>query len=148
MDLKVIGTLIKKYRLQMHLTQKQLGEMIGKTESSIQKYESNSTEIPMSVLGNIAEALGVDIIDFLDARSVISIMNSRDRAFEKYLNTLGFEITSSNENPDFMWDISYNGYRYTIPSDKVFLAIEDLKSDVQAKMEKLLMGYSETKIRI
>lgn len=46
-DYKKIGLKIKENRKKLKLTQKELGEKIGKTESSIQKYEKGLTQIPM-----------------------------------------------------------------------------------------------------
>lgn len=62
---KFIGTQIKNYRKRKNLTQKDLALMIGKTTSSIQKYECGSTEIPTSVLEQIGDVLGIDIASLL-----------------------------------------------------------------------------------
>lgn len=72
---KIIGYYIQKQRKSMRLTQKQLGQLIGKTESSIQKYESGKTEIPRSVLEKIASVLGVHILELLDTTSSIEWCN-------------------------------------------------------------------------
>lgn len=148
MDLKVLGAEIKKIRQSQKLTQKELGELIGKTESSVQKYESGATEIPMSVLGNIAEALGTDIIDFVDTRSAIDLMNSRDIAFDKYLKALGFEITVSDNDPNHQDYVIYNGYKYEIPTMEVFYVLENCKEYSLFSMEKLLEKYSDNRIRV
>lgn len=58
-----IGTNIKYYRKTNNLTQKELAASIGKTESSIQKYEAGKVEIPMSVLEKIAEVLNVNVFE-------------------------------------------------------------------------------------
>lgn len=60
------GSLIKKFRKRKKYTQKQLANLIGKTESSIRKYEKGLIEIPNSVLNQIAEALNVTILDLMD----------------------------------------------------------------------------------
>lgn len=62
---KFIGTQIKNYRKRKNLTQKDLALMIGKTVSSVQKYECGSTEIPTSVLEQIGDVLGIDIASLL-----------------------------------------------------------------------------------
>ena len=41
---KTIGNNIKSYRQKKGITQKQLASLIGKTESSIQKYEAGKVE--------------------------------------------------------------------------------------------------------
>ncbi len=66
MDYKAIGKNIYTYRKAKRLTQKQLGEKIGRAESSIQKYEKGDVEIPNSVLQAIADALDVTYIRLVD----------------------------------------------------------------------------------
>lgn len=56
-----IGEKIKKHRKAKKITQKELAEKIGRTESSIRKYESGATEAPFSVLGSIANALEIPL---------------------------------------------------------------------------------------
>ncbi|KJJ65435.1 helix-turn-helix transcriptional regulator [Clostridium sp. FS41] len=60
-DNQYIGSKIKKLRKEKQLTQVQLAEKIGKTESSVRKYEKGLTEIPISVLEDIANALDTTI---------------------------------------------------------------------------------------
>lgn len=50
---------IRKFREKRKLTQKALGDMVGKSESAIQGYESGKTDIPLSSLIDIAAALKV-----------------------------------------------------------------------------------------
>lgn len=56
-----IGRRIKKYRQLKGLTQKELSEIIGRAESSVQKYEADKVEIPLGVLSKIAKALDVSV---------------------------------------------------------------------------------------
>ena len=53
------GRKIKSYRERNGWSQTKLAYVIGKTESSIRKYEDGSTEIPLSVIGDISTVLGV-----------------------------------------------------------------------------------------
>jgi transcriptional regulator with XRE-family HTH domain len=53
-DYKKLGLLIKEKRKKKNLTQKEFGEKIGKTESSIRKYEKGLIKIPNDVLEKIA----------------------------------------------------------------------------------------------
>jgi len=62
---KNIGALIKIYRKEKKFTQQQLADLIGKTESSIRKYEKGLIEIPNSVLMQLADALDVPIARLL-----------------------------------------------------------------------------------
>lgn len=57
MDWSVIGKKIKNRRKECRLTQIELAEKIGKTESSIRKYEKGLVAIPTDVIEKIAEAM-------------------------------------------------------------------------------------------
>lgn len=72
-DNKYIGFKIKELRTQKKITQKQLGKLIGKTESSIQKYECGSVEVPLSVLEKIANVLDVSILTLMDISQILSL---------------------------------------------------------------------------
>lgn len=54
---KEIGQNIKKYRRKRSMSQQKLANIIGKTESSIRKYEKGLVTIPLNVLEKIASAL-------------------------------------------------------------------------------------------
>ena len=60
MSVLAIGENIKKARKAAGLTQKQLSEKIGKGLSTVQKYELGIFEPSVSIIGEIATALGVD----------------------------------------------------------------------------------------
>ena len=67
-DYKIIAENIRFFR-KGKLTQAELGQKIGRSESSIRKYESGLVEIPNSVIELIADALGIDSIDLYFDRS-------------------------------------------------------------------------------
>lgn len=54
---------IKKFREEAGLTQKALADLIGKSESAIQSYESGKTDIPLSGLVAILKALKISLAD-------------------------------------------------------------------------------------
>ena len=57
MDLYEIGQSIKQARKRTGLTQLELARIIGKTESSIRKYEKGLVQIPIDVIERISKAL-------------------------------------------------------------------------------------------
>lgn len=59
----------KKFRRHRGITQKQLAKSIEKSESTIQKYESGEVEAPLSVLEQISDCLGLNVIELLEADS-------------------------------------------------------------------------------
>lgn len=90
-----IGANIKKYRKEKKITQKQLAELIGKTESSIQKYEAGKVEIPTSVLNNIAEKLNCTPIQLYGITTDIFLSRLREQnsdPFLIFLDSIGYKI--------------------------------------------------------
>lgn len=60
-DKAFIGELIKKYRLEKGLTQKQLGERCGINEANIRKYELGTQKPKIETLERIAKGLDVPL---------------------------------------------------------------------------------------
>jgi|GEM_PF-715572 len=54
-----IGKRIKKYRKKENLTQKELGNLIGRSEVSVRKYEAGDVAPGIDVIDKIAEALNI-----------------------------------------------------------------------------------------
>lgn len=79
-DYAFLGNLIKEKRKEKNLTQQGLAEAIGKTESSIRKYEKGLVQIPNDVLSKIAETLGLNLKSLLV--SSLNVVNSKEKALE------------------------------------------------------------------
>lgn len=125
-----IGKTIKKYRQKRKLTQNELAELIGKTGSSVQKYESGVTEIPLSVLEKIAHVFKCHVLDLLDGDSANNWMDIRDNAAINFLNSIGCKV---------IWDaghfidgdaehsiIYYDSESYLIPTDSLVHLFSDM----------------------
>ena len=65
MDYIKLGDKLKAVRKKKGLTQKALGEAVGRTESSIAKYERGLVEMPMSTLQQLAAALGIGVNELI-----------------------------------------------------------------------------------
>lgn len=65
-----IGENIKELRKKAGLTQRELAQLIGKSFSSVQKYEMDIAEPPLSVINEIARALNVDKYEIIGWNSV------------------------------------------------------------------------------
>lgn len=139
---KIIGYHIQKHRKSMKMTQKQLGESIGKTASSIQKYESGTTEVPLSVLEKIASVLEVHILDLLDDGSAMSWYDQRDSAMFALLKTLGCVIEIDPNNcTDAV--ICYKGCEYTVPAATIlFNLFPDIEYNALDLVEKIIKKTS------
>ncbi|WP_290065600.1 helix-turn-helix domain-containing protein [Lactobacillus intestinalis] len=94
-----IGKKIKQYR-KGKMTQQELANKIGKTESSIRKYEKGLVKIPLDVLEKIAETLNVSPFilmgdNYYDKKYPELIQKSNEYdACNSYLKALGYNIDS------------------------------------------------------
>lgn len=135
MDFKIIGQYIRERRKSLHLTQKQLAEKIGKTESSMQKYEAGKVEIPFSVLENIADVLDMEILDLMDDFTRLSMENNLDTERDDYLVALGYHTSYVSEN---YFDIKYNGYSYRISTIDYLEVLNDIDHNTHYAIDRLL----------
>ena len=110
MNYKLVGANIKRLRKETKLTQRQLGEQIGKTESSIQKYEKGLVEIPNSVIEKIAEVLKVDLDDLIDTMQEINIIEPQTDNLREEIAALRFSLNDDGlaKTKDYMYDLMGN----------------------------------------
>ena len=71
-----IGILIKQKRKAAGLTQEELAQKIGCATITIRQYESGKREPSIIVLGNLANALDVDIFDLIPEDPEITTTSS------------------------------------------------------------------------
>ncbi len=135
MNFEIIGQRIRERRKILHLTQKQLAEKIGKTESSMQKYEAGKVEIPFSVLENIADVLNVEILELMDNHTQFSIDNNLDIERDDYLVALGYQCGCFS---DECFEIKYNGYSYRIPTKDYLDLLMDIDYNTHYTIDRLL----------
>jgi HTH-type transcriptional regulator / antitoxin HipB len=57
LKLELIGDMIKRARKERHLTQEQLGELIGVRKSQISKLENNAKNVTVETILKVFEAL-------------------------------------------------------------------------------------------
>ena len=63
--IKEIGSKIKFYRIQKHMTIKDLAESICKSQATLYKYEKGQIALDLSVLYDIASALSIPVTALL-----------------------------------------------------------------------------------
>lgn len=134
----IIGTNIKNFRKEKNLTQKELAVLVGKTESSIQKYEAGKVEIPTSVLHCIAEKLGHPFIEFygLDSEKFMKQINESNRdPVMTFLNSIGYNVTLDDNGKLF---ITISGQTIPLMRDKYQLLKEQIVSFSKAATESIL----------
>lgn len=81
MNKSILGNNIKAARKAKKMTQKELATKIGKTESSIRKYEKGFCDIPNSVIEAIAKSLDVSVFEITNG-----IYPSEPKNVAEYLN--------------------------------------------------------------
>ena|SRR5690625_2068170 len=65
MDIKGIGKRISEHRRKRNLTRGELGDLIGKSQHSIKKYESNEVTPSLEAIEEISKVLSVDVNELL-----------------------------------------------------------------------------------
>ncbi len=63
---RAVGVKLRKLRTDAGLTLQSLGEQIGVSHQQLQKYETGANRISAGMLPAIADALGVDMMDFFE----------------------------------------------------------------------------------
>lgn len=58
--------MIKKYRLEKGLTQKELGELCGMADSAVRRYENGRSNPTLETIKKFADALNVFITDLVN----------------------------------------------------------------------------------
>lgn len=97
MDSKEIGEKIKEARKKNNLTQTGLAKKIGKTLSSIQKYEKGDIDISFNVLNKIAHVLNVDLSYLLGFNIINNYKDEMIKEFEPKFQTIYDEIVKNKD---------------------------------------------------
>lgn len=70
-----VGKYIQTRRKQKGYTQAKLASAIGKSISSVQKYESGAISAPLDVIGDICNALGCELILLENNMTIEELIN-------------------------------------------------------------------------
>lgn len=140
MDNVKIGNKIKQLRMINQMTQKELAKCIGKTESSIRKYEKGLIEIPLNVLDEIANALNA-------SRKVLLLEGEEEK--EDILDSVRMEIAQklidSLKNKDIEnLEKTIISSLHTLLCKKTngeYLSIELSTRDMENLISKLLLVF-------
>lgn len=120
-----IGTIIKKRRKELHISQEELAKMLGyKSKTSISRLESNSTIPNYDVLENISNVLKLNLIDIMF--STDDIIDNRKTI--PFFENLGIAYNKLNKKEDFDNVIFLEENFQTIKLDLSFLSSLYLKS--------------------
>lgn len=101
------GEIIKNRRLELGMTQEELGEKIGVQKSAVAKYESGKVEnLKRSVIEKLSEVLNLSptqIMGFEEDEDILQEFTTFDEAVENFLkqNVVmgfnGFDVTKLSE---------------------------------------------------
>lgn len=89
-----LGEKIKKLRKERKITQKQIANLLGKSERMVQKYESGEVTPSIEVLLEICKILDVPSFNFFDSEDS---ENDSDRSFEEFASITGTQIVQDAE---------------------------------------------------
>ena len=65
MKKKRLAALLRQVRVEAQLTQAQLAEKIGQTQSYVSKYETGEQRLDLIELEVVCEAVGISVLDFV-----------------------------------------------------------------------------------
>lgn len=140
MDDNKIGMNIKKYR-KGKFTQQELADKIGKTESSIRKYEKGLVTIPLDVLNKIATALEVKVADLM---GISDYLENEEQAihettsFKDYLGVLGYEVHESPYNDKWIISIKESNTDIYISDEEMDTLECTTKENIDLRITKYM----------
>ena len=108
---KKVAKNVKKYRKERGLTQKELGNLIGRSEVSVRKYEANDVNPDLDMIENIAEALDISVYKLFSYESGMTVgVSVKDtEQFKLLAYTLG-DILTDDRVPEEVRQEHYNNY--------------------------------------
>lgn len=140
LDDNKIGMNIKKYR-KGKFTQQELANKIGKTESSIRKYEKGLVTIPLDVLNKIATALEVKVADLM---GISDYLENEEQAihettsFKDYLGVLGYEVHESPYNDKWIISIKESNTDIYISDEEMDTLECTTKENIDLRITKYM----------
>ncbi len=140
LDDNKIGMNIKKYR-KGKFTQQELADKIGKTESSIRKYEKGLVTIPLDVLNRIATALEVKVADLMGISDYLDEVEKEiheTTSFKDYLSILGYEIHESPYNDKWIISIKESNTQIYISNEEMDTLERTTKENIDLRITKYI----------
>lgn len=136
LDDNKIGMNIKKYR-KGKFTQQELADKIGKTESSIRKYEKGLVTIPLDVLNRIATVLEVKVADLMGISDYLEDVEQtihETTSFKDYLSVLGYEVHESPYNDKWIITKTESGKDIFISSEEMDMLEKTTKENIDMRI--------------
>lgn len=99
-----IANAITKRRISLGMNQSQLAEVLGKTQSTISKWENGDANFTIDTLSDIAVALGMDLVVKLKAPVKVQASNGYLCSSSKVIDITRF-LTASQSNANYESDV-------------------------------------------
>lgn len=140
MDDNKIGINIKKYR-KGKMTQQELADKIGKTESSIRKYEKGLVTIPLDVLNRIATNLEVKVADLMGISEYLDDVEQsihETTSFKDYLGVLGYKVYESPYNDKWVIRTKESDTEIYISNEEMETLERTTKENIDLRITKYI----------
>lgn len=134
-----IGKKIKQYR-KGKMTQQELANLIGRTESSIRKYEKGLVTIPLDVLEKIASILDVTVFqlmgnEYFDVSYPDTANQSKEyEGFLDYLQSLGYAVNQINGGDTYSLELVKGGITTTLEQVEIEQLQSELKNSIAFRL--------------
>lgn len=119
------GNKIKEFRKKKKLTQKQLGELIDKSDNTISNYEKGLIALNQDVLFSLAEALDVKVDDFFPQKDASGSLHQAVTTTDENL-TVG-DMAFLKELMDYIKSLDENERKYLM--NNIEMAVEIFKKN-------------------
>lgn len=90
---KTMGENIKRLRKEKKLTQTALGQLIGKSESTIRKYEAGTVQPSWDIISTLSDVLNVEFIELTN-----KLYSSEDEMYQDTIERIENERFSDIDN--------------------------------------------------
>lgn len=77
-----LGDRLRQHRRAASLSQLELGDLIGRSRSSIVNIEKGRQRPPLHVIWEVAEVLGVNLEDLIPSKDEVEVLNDVDSELE------------------------------------------------------------------
>jgi transcriptional regulator with XRE-family HTH domain len=67
-----LGEILRTFRKERGLTQRELGHAVGRTQTEIQRWETSAVRIPANELLPLSQALGISVEQFFTDTPIAS----------------------------------------------------------------------------
>lgn len=137
-----VGERVAVYRKRRGLTQRELGELVGRTDEWVRKVESGRRDLDrISVLGQVASVLGISIVDLLGSQILLQWKEQEEHASIPQLRaaltdyrhflpvspaaaSADFDLDQLGQRLTYVWE-DYQNSRY----NRVVLSLPSLVTD-------------------